>query len=291
MSTDNKQAAFLNSFEWRRFQESVGNKIFELDSESYLIKLTLPFGKCFLYSSSPNSLNFLDKIKKIGNMENAIFFKYEPMIMKHETWNVKHLQKAGFKLSNKPAQPQRTQVVDLTKSEEELLKAMHQKTRYNIKIAARNGVEVKISDNVSNFWEILQKTAERDKFYTHTKEYYDKLLKLENVKLFSAQLKDRQIAFATAIFFENTVTYLHGASDDEYKKYMAPHLLHWEIMKYAKEKGFLKYDFWGIDEKKWPGVTRFKKSFGGKTVEYVGSCDYPLQRAWYAIYKSKEIYR
>ena len=65
---------------------------------------------------------------------------------------------------------------------------------------------------------------------------------------------------------------------------MATYILHWEIIKYAKENGFNEYDFWGIDEKKWPGVTRFKKGFGGREVEYAGSYDYVFQPFWYKLY-------
>jgi lipid II:glycine glycyltransferase (peptidoglycan interpeptide bridge formation enzyme) len=66
---------------------------------------------------------------------------------------------------------------------------------------------------------------------------------------------------------------------------MAPHLLQWHQIKYAKEKGFELYDFWGFDEKRWPGVSRFKLGFGGQTTKYPGTFDLILNKLWYFFYK------
>ena len=78
---------------------------------------------------------------------------------------------------------------------------------------------------------------------------------------------------------------MHGASDHDYRALMAPYLLHWEVIKYAKEHGLSEYDLWGIDEKKWSGVTRFKKGFGGREVKYTGSYDYVFMPIWYRLYR------
>ena len=66
---------------------------------------------------------------------------------------------------------------------------------------------------------------------------------------------------------------------------MAPYLSQWEQIKEAKKQGFQIYDFWGIDEINWPGVTRFKNGFGGKEIEYIGAYDYVFQPWWYVVYK------
>ena len=66
---------------------------------------------------------------------------------------------------------------------------------------------------------------------------------------------------------------------------MAPYLLQWEQIKEAKKRGCIEYDFWGIDDKKWPGVTRFKKGFGGQEITYPGAFDLIFQPIWYRLYK------
>ena len=65
---------------------------------------------------------------------------------------------------------------------------------------------------------------------------------------------------------------------------MAPHFLQWRQILEAKKRGKNRYDFWGIDEKKWPGVTRFKRGFGGKEITYIGAWDLIYRPIWYKIY-------
>ncbi|MFY9457457.1 MAG: peptidoglycan bridge formation glycyltransferase FemA/FemB family protein [Candidatus Spechtbacterales bacterium] len=219
----------------------------------------------------------------MAKSENAVFLKLEPMVEDREV--AKELSKAGFIRSTKEVQPQRTIVLDITKPEEELLAQMHEKTRYNVRLASRMpNVKFQMSDAVDGFWELVQKTAQRDRFSTHTKEYYKKLLELNFVKLFIVQYGERIIAANIVLFYGECAVYLHGASDYKHRNLMAPYLLHWETIKYAKEQGYKKYDLWGVDEKKWPGVTRFKKGFRGRGVEYVGSYDYIFQPFWYKLY-------
>ncbi len=111
------------------------------------------------------------------------------------------------------------------------------------------------------------------------------MLEIPGVELFLADFKNKIIAANIVVFWEKTAIYLHGASDYEQRNLMAPHLLQWEQIKEAKKRGCIEYDFWGIDEKKWPGVTRFKKGFGGREVEYPGAFDLIFQPVWYKIYK------
>lgn len=92
------------------------------------------------------------------------------------------------------------------------------------------------------------------------------------------------IAGALTLTYGDTAYYLHGAMDREYRNLMAPHFMHWEIMKLYKHEGFGYYDFWGIDARKWPGVTRFKLGFGGREIEYPGSFDLPISKFWYVVY-------
>lgn len=279
--------SFLNTPTWREFQESVGRKTFTLDNKSYLIKLDLLFNKSYLYSPSPDSYKYLDKIKKIAQKEDAIFFKYEPLLKEDKAGGVEHFQTLGFKKAAKELQPQKTIVIDLNKNEEVLLGEMHKKTRYNIRLSEKRGVEVKEADNIEKFWKMLQRTAQRDGFHTHEKEYYKKLFKLDNVKLFCAYKGKNWHAAALVIFDNKRATYLHGASEHKYRKHMGAQLLHWRIMQYAKEKHFRGYDLWGIDQDQWSGITRFKRGFGGDEIEYIGSYDLRFQKMWYALYSFK----
>jgi len=170
------------------------------------------------------------------------------------------------------------------------LSLMHHKTRYNIKVAEKHGLRFSEDGSFEDFWKLLKQTSEKDQFNTHEKGYYEKLLNFFRdgeirAKLYFIKLEDKPVAGMMAMTYGDTVYYLHGAMDREYKPMMAPYLMHWEAMKLFKNGGYMFYDFWGIDSKKWPGVTRFKLGWGGNQIEYPGSFDLPISSFWYWIYK------
>jgi lipid II:glycine glycyltransferase (peptidoglycan interpeptide bridge formation enzyme) len=132
----------------------------------------------------------------------------------------------------------------------------------------------------------MSMTGERDAFRIHDKKHYKNMLGAsENIKLFFATYEGKNIAAGLFCFFGNRVTYMHGASDNEARNLMAPYLLQWEIIKRAKKEAYKYYDFYGIDEKKWPGVTRFKVGFGGFVKEYPGTYDFIFRPAIYNFYE------
>jgi len=128
-------------------------------------------------------------------------------------------------------------------------------------------------------------TSERDAFRLHDASHYRGLLKAENIKLFFASYKGKNIATALICFYKNRVTYMHGASDNEARNLMAPYLLQWTVIKKARQESYKYYDFYGIDEKKWPGVTRFKLGFGGFVKDYPGTCDFVFRPLIYNLYE------
>ena len=297
-------STFLQSKDWFDFQRSLGRSVFEYDKDGIktgVIKLPEPFKKSYLYiahgpEADFNSMtgglknpikNFLVWLKDLAKKEKSIFIKIEPLSDSVAQTLAEH----GFKKSKKEIQPSRTVVVDLIKSENELLDAMHHKTRYNVKVAEKNGIEIKESDDFESFWKLIKKTSKRDKFSSHSKDYYQKLLNFFSgdreikTKLHLAFYQDKPIAGLVLLTYKDSAFYLHGASDYDYRSFMAPHKLHWEVIKKLKASGFKLYDFWGIDSRKWPGVTRFKLGWGGRVVEHPGSFDLSISWLWFLAYK------
>ncbi len=291
--------SFLQTTEWLEFQKEVGYKVWRFSDgkiTANIIKYNLPFGKSYLYiphgpeinfdnikGGLKNELaNFVKYLKDLAKSENSIFIKIEPYLdVVMELLHVK-----GMRRSNKQIQPYKTVVLDLTLSEEHLLGKMHTKTRYNIKVAEKNGITVKDGNDLDAFWKLLSKTTKRDRFSSHPKIYYQKLLDYFNrgdmkVDLIMAYHNNKAIAGAILMTYGDTGYYLHGASDYQYRAMMAPYALHWDIIKYLKNNGVKYYDFWGIDATKWPGVTRFKLGWGGGPKEYPGSFDLLISRLWY----------
>lgn len=294
---------FLQSYQWGGFQKAFGRKIWRVEIEDNLkvliIKHNLPLWRNYLYCpqgpvlkrGADNSRTielFLKKIKGIAKKEGSIFLKSEPLFDAKILGN-------NFIKSLKEIQPSRTIILDITKSEDDLLKQMSQKTRYNLKLSQRKGVVVEEAPNDSKlsldiFWNLLEKTAEKDNFNVHSKKYYSKMLgslgKKGLVKLLLAKHKRKTIAAGIFSFFGETAVYLHGASDYNSRQLMAPHLIQWQAILEAKNRGLKYYDFGGISEEKWPGVTRFKKGFGGKEIIRSGAFDLIFREWWYSAYNT-----
>ncbi len=286
-----KQSQFLQSWQWGKFQEKVSDKIWRLGIEdkdkiveaATIIKKQLPIGKNYFYCprgpvGQATGLLF-DEIKKIAKGERVMFLRFDPVLKITDYSVVRTID----------VQPKKNLILDLSKGEEELLNNMHQKTRYNIRLAKKKGVKIlkKGIDGLKKFWQLLGITSDRDKFRTHGRSYYNEMLKLDSnfITLFLAEYKNKIIAANVVSFFGDTVTYMHGASGPEHRNVMAPYLLQWQVIKLAKNKGYKYYDFYGIDEKKWPGVTRFKKGFGGEEINYPGTFDLIFDSSWYKVYK------
>ena len=234
---------------------------------------------------------FISYIKNLAREQKSIFVKIEPL----QDSVIELLYRAGFKKSSKEVQPHRSVIIDLEKSENELLAEMHHKTRYNIRVGEKRGLQSREKNDLESFWKLLKHTAKNDNFSTHEKSYYEKLLNTPNLHARIVfvehdvrpldNIKDRLIAGAILLTYGDTLYYLHGAMDRNYKSMMAPYILHWQIIKWAKEQGLKHYDLWGIDSQKWPGVTRFKLGWGGRQIEYPDALDLPIRRFWFMMYK------
>ena len=294
--------SFLQTHEWAEFQKSVGRKVWRFDDGKIVatvIRHDLPLKKNYLYIPHGPEIDFnaiagtignevaqfVAYLKNLAREEKSMFVKIEPLDDKVPEAMVR----AGFKKSSKEIQPHKTVVLDLEKSEEELLSGMHHKCRYNIKVAERHGLKFVDRQDMDAFWKMLKHTAKADQFSTHERSYYDKLLQNPSLrtKLFFIE-KDEVLVVGAIILSEgDTAYYLHVAMDRDpkYKPMMAPYLLHWEIIKWAKTAELKHYDFWGIDAAKWPGVTRFKLGWGGRHVEYPGPFDLPTSKFWFFVYK------
>lgn len=292
------ESNFLQSSEWEEIQRGQGRKIWRVCG-ALVVRHDLLLGFNYLYAPRPaidfkSEKIFFAEAEKLAQKERSIFLKIDPV---RAFQFLPQEKKTSFSL-----QPCETIVCDLTQSEDGLLKSMHKKTRYNIRLAEKKGVQIinqksgitGRGNDGDVFWRLLKETAERDGFHLHEKEYYRRLLEVRSDffsnELFFAEYEGKPIAAALINFYrsltsgESIATYLHGASISAHREVMAPHLLHWRIMQEAKKRGFVRYDFWGIDEDRWPGVTRFKKGFGGRTVAYPESFDIIYRKNYYQVF-------
>lgn len=291
---------FMQSWEWGVFQQKVSGVVWRIGvvdngkviASAKIIKKSLPIGKSYFYCGrGPVFANgvwhqdaadlLFNRIKQLAKDEAVMFLRFDPL------FDPSLLSELAIKTLD--VQPSKTLVLSLKLTEAELLKAMHQKTRYNIKLAEKKGVKVVEAGQArfEEFWRLLDQTSDRDKFRPHGRSYYEAMLELPNnfLKLMFAEYKGKPIAAALISLLGDTVTYLHGGSANDDRHLMAPYALQWQAIKLSQQAGYKYYDFHGIDEEKWPGVTRFKKGFGGEEVNYPGTFDLIYDSGWYNVYK------
>ncbi len=255
---------------------------------------------------SKKTLEFItDYCKK----NNVIFVKIEPYEDKSKIKDQRSkLQIKNQKLikSTHPLFPEWTQIIDVTKSEDELLKSMHPKTRYNIRLAQKKGVVVKEMSNEKGF-EIFSRlyfdTCKRQKYYGHTPRYHKivwEALKKDIAHILIAFYNETPIATYELFHFKDVLYYPYGGTSTEYRNVMAPNLLMWEAILLGKKLGAKYFDMWGSlppqynQNHPWAGFTRFKEGYGGEFVQFVGSYDLVINPFLYKIYtlihKLREVY-
>jgi lipid II:glycine glycyltransferase (peptidoglycan interpeptide bridge formation enzyme) len=246
-------------------------------------------------------------LSPIAKKEKAIFVRIDPALKAEKFPTIASFKKAhGF-------QPDDTIILDITKTEEEILAQMKPKGRYNIGLAKKKGVTVQVEKNVEAFCKILNETTTRDKFHGHEKDFYEKMLKTLAVDekaevyngaglradgsegasalLYLAKIEGKIIAGIIATFYKDTAIYYYGASSNEHRETMAPYLLQWTAILDAKARGLKHYDFLGVSpagaiSHPWAGVTEFKKKFGGEFVSYSPAHEYSFKKLHHLAYKA-----
>jgi len=178
------------------------------------------------------------------------------------------------------------------KSEEAVFAGFSQKTRYNIRLAAKKGVTVHVAgpDEVDAFSAIMDETGVRDGFIVRGADYFRRLLAClgENARLYMAHYEGRPVAGTLAIHYGDKVWYLYGASSNEYRNVMPNYLLQWEMIRWAIQSGCRLYDFRGVsgdlsEDNPLYGLYRFKKGFNGDFTEFAGEFNYVFSPVAYAV--------
>ena len=191
--------------------------------------------------------------------------------------------------------------LDISKSEEELLKGMHQKTRYNLRLAEKKGVQIAEDSSEKGFeeyWKLMEETTKRQGFFAHGKNYHRKMWQTmigsKMGHLFKAIYEGETLTTWVLFELNDVLYYPYGASSDRHREVMANNLMMWEAIKFGKKQGAKLFDLWGSlgpnpDIKDpWYGFHRFKQGFGAELQEFVGSYDLVINRTEYRLYEWAE---
>jgi peptidoglycan pentaglycine glycine transferase (the first glycine) len=220
------------------------------------------------------------------------------------------LASRNWRFSHEQIQYRNTVLIDLSPDEEQLLMNMKQKTRYNVRLAGRRGVDVRIANesDLGLLYRMYAETSIRDGFAIRDEAYYRTVWgtfmrprspagaqpeseqgHLPAAEGLVAEVNGEPVAGLMLFWFGGQAWYLYGMSRDKHRKKMPNYVLQWVAMQRAKLAGCKRYDLWGapdnFDESDpmW-GVYRFKEGLGGKVVRHIGAWDYPVRPLIYKLY-------
>ena len=307
----------LQSWEWGEVRKKTGVEVvrigvYESDKLVEVFQMTLHKVPKTHYQIGyiPRSIlpkkEVLDFLKGYGKKNNLISIKFEPYEEKKESNNLTIKQFDDFTLSPNQLFPDWTIILDISKSEEELLKNMKPKTRYNIRLAEKKGVIVKKLQGKGAF-EVFSKlyfeTTNRQKYFGHDLAYHSTVWEKLNehiAHILVAYYENQPLAAYELFLFKDIAYYPYGGSSLEFKQVMAPNLLMWEAIKFAKKNGAKSFDMWGAsapdapENDNYAGFTRFKTGYGGKFKRMIGSYDLVINPLLYKlynfIYKLRSVY-
>ncbi len=296
----------IQSRQWGEFRKSLGIPllrygIFKNDRLTHAFQISfhqIPMMKKFVgylpKGPFPDS-EMAQALKQISKDQNCIFIKTEPDV---EITTRKHID-AHFQKALKPLFTKYNFVLDLSPSEEDLLKSFHQKTRYNIKVAHKKGVQITIGDDtkaLNTYLKLYFETTRRQGYFGHNENYHAKVFetfsKTGQVKFVIASYNNIPLTAWMLLVFKDKLYYPYGGSSHLHRDVMSSNLVAWEAIKLGKQLGLKEFDMWGAlgpdaDPKdSWYGFHRFKQGYGGRLVEYLGSFDLVTNAPLYYAFNS-----
>jgi lipid II:glycine glycyltransferase (peptidoglycan interpeptide bridge formation enzyme) len=200
--------------------------------------------------------------------------------------------------------PTNTFFLNLRNDQEKLMKNMKPKTRYNIRLSYRKGVQVKRYglDKLDVWYALYRETALRNNITLHDKAYFHSVIEARkndlskgvDVELLMADSEGEYLAAMFLILSRKRGTYLYGASSSRSRNLMASYALQWEAIRIAQHEGCVEYDMFGAAPNANPshplhGLYRFKSGFGGHLYHRMGCWDYPLNHSKYKAFRAKEV--
>ncbi|MBI1854996.1 MAG: peptidoglycan bridge formation glycyltransferase FemA/FemB family protein [Chloroflexi bacterium] len=257
----------------------------------------------------------LDDLQSFAKKQGAIFLKLDPDVAlgtgvpaseeaRQDNGGqvvMSDLMRRGWKFSPDQIQFKNTVLIDLSASEEEILARMKQKTRYNVRLAEKKGVAIRVGAqaDLPMLYRMYAETSVRDGFVIRDEGYYKtvwgmfmKQAAVSNqptAEPIIAEVNGEAVAALFVFYFAGRAYYVYGMSRDAHREKMPTYLLQWEAMQRAKSRGCSVYDLWGAPDEfdesdsMW-GVYRFKEGLGGQVVCTLGAWDYAPNKFWYKMY-------
>ena len=300
------QGGFTQSVNWQKVKNNWGYEAVVSRGEdgeikgavSVLIQKIPLVGTAFLYAPRGPVCDLHDKevladlkagVDVLAKKYNAHTFKMDPDVLMSDTDFLAIAKSMGFTQQYGPDGFEGIQarfnyrLYLMGRTEEELLANLTQGTRRKVRIAMRNGVEVRRvgPEYLDEFVRIMRVTGERDGFNVRPKAYFERMLEAlgEHVRLYMGFYENAPVCGAITTNYAGKCCYVYGASDNVHRDVMPNYLMQWEMIKWAVETGCEVYDFQGVsgnleEGSHMYGLYQFKRGFNGRLDELAGEFDY-----------------
>ncbi|MCC7118140.1 MAG: peptidoglycan bridge formation glycyltransferase FemA/FemB family protein [Anaerolineales bacterium] len=302
-------AHLLQMGEWGELKNEFGWQAVRLLAEgigAQILFRRLPLGLSFAYLPKPvfsGNLSavsdaFWEEVNAVCKKRRAIFLKIEPDVWSGEF----HYQTSALRISPQNIQPPRTITISIKEAEAAILARMKPKCRYNIRLAEKKEIRVRVWDDLRAFHALMTVTGGRDGFGVHSEAYYQRAYELFQPKgaceLLVAEYAGEPLAALMVFAHGKRAWYVYGASNDRERNRMPTYLLQWEALRWAQARGCEEYDLWGVPDANedalesqfetrhdglW-GVYRFKRGFGGEVKRAAQAVDRVYNPALYWLY-------
>ena len=261
--------------------------------------LYAPRGPICDISDTKTVLELIKEAEPIAKKYRAFALKLDPSI-EYSDEIISAYKTNGFKVRNNGLshkeliQPILNMVLDINnKTSDELIKEFAEKTRYNIRLAGRKGINVRYStslDDLDIFFDLYKITAERDKIGMRDKEYFERMLKAfgpDDIRIYVAEHEGTPLSSAVTICYGDRTWYAYGASSNEKRNLMPNYAMQMAMIEWAISRKCSKYDFagiWKLDNS--DGLYKFKEGFCHKfgATKYIGEIDYVYNPLIYRLF-------
>lgn len=317
--TSHEEANFLQSWDFYEFHKSRGKKTVRraaVDNDNRIVAAyagvveTAKRGTYLAIAGGP-IMNFADKklvklifddIQSVGEENNCVFVRVRPQLPLSDK-SLKLMDGLGLKKAPMYLSVEYAGILDLKKSEEEILAGASQGFRRKLRKAKKNEIEIMANTekwSIDEFCKLEKKHAERQKYVAFSESFlrkqFEAFAKNNEVLIYTAKKDNEVLAQNFMIFYGPEASYHYGVSSQLGTKYSAAPLLHMAAMREARKRGCIRYNLWGIvglEEKshRFYGVSEFKRSFGCEELKYTPAHDMILNPIKYQITKIIETAR
>lgn len=297
------EANFLQSPSWAKMNELIGAEViteeFENGDRALLIVrdakrgryLEVPCGPLIDWSNKEVVDKVFARIKEIAKEKHCVFVRIRPQLERTPE-NLKLLKTLGLKPSPMHLAAEHTVLIDLKKSEDELLAEMRRQTRYEVKRAEKQGIVLEKSNSEKIFREfhtVQAETAKRKGFIPPSLKVLlaEREALGDNAKIYIASTPEKApIAYGLIITCGKEADYYEAASTELNYRLSGAYALIWQVIKDTKAAGFERLNLWGIapagqPHHRYAGVTTFKTGFGGVKYEFVPAHDLVISKVKY----------